>query len=80
MFNLIIIFVFFVGLVIYKCFGYIYNVDNLIVYFYYFVLDKLFVFFNIGDIIVVNESSGFIEIVIRIYKIDEVEYLEMRLL
>lgn len=77
---MITIFVVFVGSATYKCLGHTYNVDNLTVHSYHLVLDKLPASPNIGDIIVANESSGFIETVIRTYKTDEVEYLETRLL
>ena len=77
---MITIFVVFVGSATYKCLGHTYNVDNVIVHSYHLVLDKLPASPNIGDIIVANESSGFIETVIRTYKTDEAEYLETRLL
>ncbi|KAK2547024.1 hypothetical protein P5673_033222 [Acropora cervicornis] len=68
------------GSATYKCLGHTYNVDNLTVHSYHLVLDKLPASPNIGDIIVANESSGFIETVIRTYKTDEAQYLETRLL
>lgn len=54
--------------------------DNLTVHSYYLVLDKLPVSPNIGDIIVANESNGFIETVMGTSKTDEAQYLETRLL
>ena len=54
--------------------------DNLTVHSYYLVLDKLPASPNIGDIIVANESSGFIETVMGTFKTDEAQYLETRLL
>lgn len=77
---MITVFVLFVDSATYKCLGHTYNVDNLTVHSYYLVLDKLPASPNIGDIIVANESSGFIETVISTYKTDEAEYLETRLL
>lgn len=78
--NLITIFVLFKGLPAYKCLGHTYDVDNLTVHSYYLVLDKLPAPPSIGDIIVANESSGFIETVVGTFKTDEVQYLETRLL
>ena len=74
------IFVLFVGSTVYKCLGHTYDVDNLTVHSYYLVLDKLAAFPNIGDIIVGNESRGFIETVMGTFKTDEAQYLETRLL
>ena len=77
---MITIFVLFVGSTAYKCLGHTYNVDNLTVHSYYLVLDKLPASPNTGDIIVANESSGFIETVMGTSKTDEAQYLETRLL
>ena len=77
---MITIFVLFVGSTAYKCLGHTYNVDNLTVHSYYLVLDKLPASPNVGDIIVANESSGFIETVMGTFKTDEAQYLETRLL
>ena len=73
-------FVLFVGSTAYKCLGHTYNVDNLTFHSYYLVLEKLPASPNIGDIIVANESSGFIERVVGTFKTDEAQYLETRLL
>ena len=77
---MITIFVFFVGSTVYKCLGHTYDVDNLTVHSYYLVLDKLHASPNIGDIIVANESRGFIETILGTFKTDEAQYLETRLL
>ena len=77
---MITIVVLLVGSTAYKCLGHTYNVDNLTVHSYYLVLDKLPASPNIGDIIVANESSGFIERVMGTSKTDEAQYLETRLL
>lgn len=54
-----------------------YEVGNFFVYFYYLVIEKNFIVFKIGDILVFNRSGGFIEIVVVVDIISDIGFLEI---
>ena len=69
----------FTGSTIFKCLGHTYEVDNVVVYSYYLVMDKIAPTPNISNILVSNVTDGFIEMVVADSQVDGTEYLETKL-
>ena len=69
----------FTGSTVFKCLGHTYEVDNVVVYSYYLVMDKIATTPNISDILVSNVTDGFIETVVADSQADGTEYLETKL-